>query len=74
MIVKELKQMEKIVSQNRNLFWDGWTVVSIYKSDKAKTSKSGMYVNGNWCMSKRFEPNRDGWDIPERLVLVYAQT
>lgn len=74
MIVKELDQMEKIVSKNKSLFWDGWTVVSVYKSDKAKTSKNGVYINGQWCMSKRFEPNRNGWDIPERLVLGYAQT
>jgi hypothetical protein len=74
MIVDKLDQMEKIVSKNKALFWDGWTVVNIYKSDKAKTSKYGMYINGQWYMSKRFEPSRNGWDIPERLVLGHAQT
>ena len=74
MIVQSLDQMEKIVSKNKELFWDGWTVVSIYKSDKAKTSKNGLYIKNNWYMSKRFEPKRDGWDIPERFVLGHAQT
>jgi hypothetical protein len=74
MIVDKLDQMEKIVSKNKALFWDGWTVVNIYKSDKAKSSKYGMYINGQWYMSKRFEPSRNGWDIPERLVLGHAQT
>ena len=74
MIVDKLDQMEKIVSKNKALFWDGWTVVNIYKSDRAKTSKYGMYINGQWYMSKRFEPSRNGWDIPERLVLGHAQT
>jgi len=74
MIVDKLDQMEKIVSKNKALLWDGWTVVNIYKSDKAKTSKYGMYINGQWYMSKRFEPSRNGWDIPERLVLGHAQT
>lgn len=74
MIVKTLEQMEEIVSNNKSLSWDGWTVVDKYKSEKAKTSKYGIYFKGNWYMSKRFEPSRNGWDIPERFVLGYAQT
>lgn len=74
MKVKSLEEMESIVSKNNSLFWDGWTVVNKYKSDKAKTSKYGMYIDNIWYMTKRFEPNRDGWDIPERFVSGYAQT
>lgn len=74
MIVTDLEQMENIVSKNKNLYWDGWVVVNRYKSDKAKTSKYGIYFKNDWYMSKRFEPSRNGWDIPERLVIGYAQT
>jgi hypothetical protein len=74
MNIKSLEQMEIIVSDNNSLFWDGWTVVNKYKSDKAKTSKYGMYINKSWYMTKRFEPNENGWDIPERFVIGYAQT
>lgn len=74
MKIKSLEEMETIVSNNNSLFWDGWVVVNKYRSDKAKTSKYGMYINNIWYMTKRFEPNRDGWDIPERLVSGYAQT
>ncbi len=74
MIIQTLEQMEQIVYKNKNLFWDGWTVVNKYKSEKAKTSKYGIYINNSWYMSQRFEPSRNGWDIPERLVLGYAQT
>lgn len=74
MKVTSLEKMESIVSKNSSLFWDGWTVVSKYKSDKAKTSKYGMFIKNNWYITKRFEPNRDGWDIPERLVPGHAQT
>jgi len=74
MKVKSLEEMESIVSKKKSLFWDGWTVVNKYKSDKAKTSKYGMYIDNIWYMTKRFEPNRDGWDIPERFVSGYAQT
>jgi len=51
MIVKSLEQMEQIVTNNKQLSWDGWTVVNNYKSDKAKTSKYGIYLKGNWYMS-----------------------
>lgn len=69
MKIKSLTQMETIVTKNSSLFWDGWTVVSKQKSDKAKTSKYGMYIKNNWYITKRFEPNRDGWDIPEKFIL-----
>lgn len=68
MNIKSLEQMEQIVKNNKSLFWDGWTVVNKYKSDKAKTSKYGAYINNNWYMTRRFEPTRDGWNIPESLV------
>jgi hypothetical protein len=74
MIIKTLEQMETIVSNNKDLYWDGWSVINRYKSDKAQTSKYGVYFKGNWYMSKRFDPNSNGWDIPERFVLGHAQT
>lgn len=74
MIIKNLEQMEEIVRKNSSLSWDGWSVINRYKSDKARTSKYGVYFKGKWYMSQRFEPTRNGWDIPERLVTGYAQT
>lgn len=68
MIVKELQDMEKIVSSNNSLSWDGWTVINSYKTDKARTSQYGVYKSGSWYMSRRFEPTRDGWDIPSKFV------
>lgn len=68
MIINNLETMEDIVSKNKNLYWDGWTVVNKYKSDKAKTSKFGSYIDGKWFITKRYEPNRQGWDIPESLL------
>lgn len=68
MKIKSLSQMEDIVKNNKNLSWDGWTVVSAYKTEKARTSKFGALIKNKWCMIKRFEPNRDGWDIPESFL------
>jgi hypothetical protein len=66
MIVKSLEVMEKIVAKNYNLHWDGWTVVETKQSDIAKTSINGMRRNGKWFVAKRFVPDRQGWDIPNR--------
>ena len=74
MKIKTVEQMENIVKNNNSLFWDGWSVINKYKSDKARTSKYGKFINGTWYMTKRFEPNIDGWDIPERFITNSAQT
>lgn len=68
MKIKSLEQMESIVNNNSSLYWDGWTVVSKYKSDKARVSKHGQYINDIWYMTRRFTPDRSGWEIPERFI------
>lgn len=68
MNIKTVEEMEQIVSKNKSLFWDGWTVVNSYPSDKARTSKFGAFVKGKWHMQKRFNPSRDGWEIPDKFV------
>jgi hypothetical protein len=68
MIVKSLDKMEEIVRRNRFLFWDGWTVVHLFQSDKGRTSKFGARVKGKWFIQKRIVPDKDGWTIPESFV------
>lgn len=68
MIIKSLEKMEKIVTKNNSLSWDGWTVIQSYVSDKARTSKDGVLYNGKWQIQKRFEPSKTGWDIPDKFV------
>lgn len=68
MNIKSLEQMEKIVNSNSNLSWDGWSVINKYKSEKGRTSKYGVYIEGNWYMTRRFNLNRDGWNIPESFI------
>jgi hypothetical protein len=60
--------MEKIVKRNRELMWDGWTVVHFYPSEKARTSKFGARIKDRWHIVRRFEPTSKGWDIPHKLV------
>lgn len=58
--------MEKIVMQNKNLVWDGWDVLDLKESDIAKTSANGIRINNKWYLHKRYSPERNGWDIPNK--------
>lgn len=68
MNIKSLEQMEEIVNSNKNLFWDGWSVVNRYRSEKGRTSKYGAYIDGKWYMTRRFNLDRNGWNIPESMI------
>jgi hypothetical protein len=68
MKIRSLEQMEKIVSSNKFLEWDGWTVLHLTPSRNGVTSKFGVYRNGKWYIQRRFEPNLDGWDIPRNFL------
>jgi hypothetical protein len=68
MNVKSLEQMETIVSKNKDLSWDGWTVVHTYKSEKGSTSNRGRFIGGKWNIQTLFIPNNTGWEIPDKYV------
>ena len=68
MNIKSLEKMESIVSSNKTLGWDGWTVVNRYISDNGRTSKDGVYLAGKWYLQKRFVPNENGWNIPDKFI------
>jgi hypothetical protein len=68
MLISSIEKMEEIVNKNKELKWDGWTVVHFYASDKARTSKFGERINGKWCMVRRFDVTEKGWEISNKLV------
>ena len=68
MVITSLEKMEKLVEKAKYLHWGGWTVVSSYPSKKGSTSKYGAYREGQWHIQRRFVPNENGWDIPERFL------
>lgn len=67
-MITSLEKMEEVVAKNRFLFWDGWTVIHAFQSDKGRTSKLGAYRKGRWYIQKRFVPGKSGWNIPDNLV------
>jgi len=68
MLIKSLQDMEIIVSNNKDLVWDGWTVVSLKLIDSGLMSKNTVFINNRWYVQKRFELTEEGWDIPNKLV------
>jgi hypothetical protein len=68
MQIKSLEKMEKIVSNNKILQWDGWTVVNSYPSEKGRTSQHGAFVDNKWHLQRRYVPSENGWDIPDKFV------
>jgi hypothetical protein len=66
MVIKSLNTMEKIVSKNSNLMWDGWNVIDLKESNMAKTSPIGIRVKDKWYLHKVYKPNINGWDIPNK--------
>jgi GTP cyclohydrolase FolE2 len=65
-IIKDLNKMESIVAKNKNLSWVGWDVVDRKRTDSARTSISGVRVNGEWYLQRTYPVTRNGWDIPNR--------
>lgn len=68
MQIKSLEKMEAIVSKNKSLSWDGWTVISSYPSEKGRTSPLGAFIKGKWYIQNRFTPSSNGWAIPDKFV------
>jgi hypothetical protein len=68
MLISSLDKMEEIVSKNKKMRWVGWDVVFSYPSEKARTSKFGARVNGEWHLQRIFNLTSDGWHIPKNLI------
>ena len=66
MIIKSLNTMEKIVSNNDNLIWNGWDVIDLKESNIANTSPLGIRVKNKWYLHRVYKPTRIGWDIPNK--------
>lgn len=68
MLINSLEKMEQIVSANRSLKWDGWTVVSLQPTHNGVMSPDGIKINGRWYLQKRYDAQSNGWEIPDKFV------
>lgn len=58
----------KIVESNKNLFWDGWTIVDWKPMKDGFYKRNGMFRNGSWGVAKKYTPGANGWKVPARYV------
>lgn len=63
MLINNLDKMEKIVSSNKNLYWDGWNVIHIKPSSTAMFQNNGIFIKDSWYTKTTYSPDRDGWNI-----------
>ena len=68
MLIKSFKQMENIISNSKNMSWNGWTVVILEDTDGYFT-KNGVFVDGRWQKQYSFNMLEYGvWNIPDRFI------
>jgi hypothetical protein len=68
MQVISVEAMEKIVSKNRSLSWDGWNVIELIPNSKAMLKANGSKVRGVWYIKTTFIIEHDGWKIPSKYA------
>lgn len=68
MNIVSLEKMEQIVSNNKSLSWDGWTVIESKADPSAWMKPNAMFKNELWHRVNRYEPTNLGWSLPAKLV------
>ena len=66
--VKSLGKMEKIVSRNKSLSWDGWNVVELIKNPGAMFKPNAARIKGVWYIKNVFIVDQDGWRIHSKYA------
>jgi hypothetical protein len=73
MLITSLEIMEKVVSSNSDLDWDGWDVAKYTVSHNAIYSQDGVFRQGKWMKKKVFPLTEQGWHLPSNIGRAYAQ-
>ena len=71
--LKSLNQAENFVNRQKEIGndvrWENYDIVFFRASERGVTSKDGVFRNGVWGYSNRFEVNESGeWNIDPRNV------
>jgi hypothetical protein len=67
MVIKDLKQAEKIVENNKSLSWKGWDIVYLTEDENGFFNKDGKFVDNKWHIHKTYS-YKNGWNLPDNLV------
>ena len=68
MLINSFEQMENIISNSKNMNWNGWSVVVLDDTDGYYT-KDGVFVDGRWQRQYSFSMLEYGvWNIPDRFL------
>jgi hypothetical protein len=68
-LVLDYETAHKFVEKNKSqgFFWDGYTIVKWSPSNNGYLEKNGMFRNGKWGYSSRYEMKSSGtWEISEK--------
>jgi hypothetical protein len=68
MLIRSLETMEDLVSKNKSLVWDGWTVISLKPVVGRTNATNVVNIKNKWYIEQRFEVSEEGWNIPDRLL------
>lgn len=64
-----LEEAELLVSNSKNLHWDGWTLVHTKPSQMAMFRPDGMRIGNNWYIAKRYPIGDNGlYHVPARII------
>lgn len=64
-----LDEAEAVVSRNRFLSWDGWTITTWRKDERGEYDRRGQRRRGKWGILFRYPVQNDGtYRIPQSYV------
>lgn len=64
-----LRQAERLEAKNKNMFWDGWTLVVVNERKDGYQDKNGIFFNGKWSVQHRIRLNKKGqFNVPRRYL------
>ena len=68
MKVTSLEQMENIVRNNNQLYWNGWDVERLQPRPNAWSNPSARYFRNKWHLKTTYPITENGWSIPDNIV------
>lgn len=63
------RDIHRIVDNNKDVFWDGWTAVFVDRRYNGMMQTNGIFYDDQWCVQYRSAPDSSGrWAVPARYA------